>query len=192
MGIPTASTVKTPGGTGRQGVPADNQSALVSLGTLLSQDLLQKRWNDAAATLAELDKLMPEEQRTNLNPARFVIALAKGDFKAAGKWASDLSDTYKDNAIIQNNLAWNLTMAKGNTEPDLALADKLATRANDASGGKDPSILDTLARVKFLLEKRDEAIQLQEKAVSLAGEDLRAQLEKTLGSYREGKLPPTD
>jgi hypothetical protein len=34
----------------------------------------------------------------------------------------------------------------------------LATRANDAAQGKDPAILDTLARVQFMNGKKEEAV----------------------------------
>jgi hypothetical protein len=82
-------------------------------------------------------------------------------------------------------------MAKDNTEPDLVLGDKLATRANAAAHGADAAILDTLARVKFMSGLRAEAISLQEKAVKL-GEQSLPVLRKTLESYRQGKLPPVD
>jgi hypothetical protein len=50
-------------------------------------------------------------------------------------------------------------------------------------------IMDTLARVLFRLDKRNEAIALQQKAVGLATDDLKSQLQKTLESYEAGELP---
>ena len=41
-------------------------------------------------------------------------------------------------------------------------------------------------------DKKDQAIELQEKAVALAPDDQRAMYRKTLASYKEGKLPEPD
>jgi len=41
--------------------------------------------------------------------------------------------------------------------------------------------------------EKKKAIELQEKAVSLAGDDkLKASLQKALSSYKQGKLPAAD
>ena len=61
-------------------------------------------------------------------------------------------------------------------------------RANDASEGKDAAIIDTLARARFMLGKKDDAIALQQKAVSLAGEDQKDSFQKTLDDYKKGEL----
>jgi hypothetical protein len=37
--------------------------------------------------------------------------------------------------------------------------------------------------------KKSEAIEIQEKAVKLAEGDMKAELQKALDSYKEGKLP---
>jgi hypothetical protein len=53
--------------------------------------------------------------------------------------------------------------------------------------------MDTLARLQFMLGKKDDAIATEEKAAGVEqnkwGKDA---LEKTLASYKEGKLPGTD
>jgi hypothetical protein len=71
---------------------------------------------------------------------------------------------------------------------DLKLAETLANRANEGSKGKDPGILDTVARIKYMQGQKDEAIALQSKAVDLAEGDMKTQLEKTLESYKRGEL----
>jgi hypothetical protein len=68
------------------------------------------------------------------------------------------------------------------------VAETVARRANDASGGKDPAILDTLARLMFMQGKKEEAIALQEKAIGLADDDRKAELKKFLDSYKKGEL----
>jgi tetratricopeptide (TPR) repeat protein len=125
-------------------------------------------------------------------PARFFILLGKGDSKGAAKLAGEISDANKENAQFQNQLAWELLTHEGLKDRDLPLAEKIATRAAEASQNKDPAILDTLARALFMQGKKDKAVELQEKALTLAPEEQRAQYRKTLDSYKEGKLPGAD
>ena len=40
-----------------------------------------------------------------------------------------------------------------------------------------------------MLDKKDEAIRTEEQAVAVAEGEMKAELEKTLAAYREGKLP---
>ena len=81
---------------------------------------------------------------------------------------------------------------QGVKDRDLQLAETIATRANAASENKNPAFLDTLARALFMQGKKDKAVELQEKAVTLAAEDQRDGLRKTLDSYKEGKLPDAE
>ena len=68
---------------------------------------------------------------------------------------------------------------------DLALAEKIAMRANDAAQGKDANVLDTLARARFMQGKKDEAIALQEKAIAMAeNEQQKSNLQKSLDEYK--------
>jgi hypothetical protein len=46
--------------------------------------------------------------------------------------------------------------------------------------------------VLFLRDKRGEAIEIQEKAVKLADDGAKANFEKALASYKEGRLPADD
>jgi Flp pilus assembly protein TadD len=94
--------------------------------------------------------------------------------------------------MLQNQLAWELITHVGNKTPDLAAAQKIADRANDAAKGENPAILDTYARVLFMQGKKDKAVELQQKAVSLSEDDMKESLQKTLDSYKEGKLPPAE
>jgi tetratricopeptide (TPR) repeat protein len=54
---------------------------------------------------------------------------------------------------------------------DLELAAKAAKMANELTDGEDPRVLMTLARVHSLKGEHEEAIALQEKAISLAEND---------------------
>ena len=99
-----------------------------------------------------------------------------------------ISDAHKDNAMLQNQLAWQIATEPTIKKRDLDLAATCAARANEATHGKDPMILDTVARVKFMQGQKEEALALQKKAVGLAQGNVKAQLEKTLEAYKRGEL----
>jgi predicted Zn-dependent protease len=164
----------------------------MKLSRQLSQAMQEKQWDQAESSLDELQKLLPEGQRVLVAPARFAILLGKGDSKGAAKLAGEVSDANKDNPALQNQLAWELLTHQGVKDRDLQLAETIATRANAASENKNPAFLDTLARALFMQGKKDKAVELQEKAVTLAAEDQRDGLRKTLDSYKEGKLPDAE
>jgi thiol-disulfide isomerase/thioredoxin len=172
----------------------ENEAQLNKLGAELSRAMQNKDWDAAMANVAEAEKLLPEGQRDGLNMIRFRIWLGKKDYPAAYKAAAKLSEDHKDNAMLQNQLAWQLatdeSIAKG--DRNLDLAETIAKRANEASNGKDPGVLDTMARVSFLQGKKDEAIQFEQKAVDLAEDNQKAPLQKSLDSYKKGELPKAD
>ena len=109
-------------------------------------------------------------------------------YPAAYKLASKISEAHTDNSMLQNDLAWQIATDPKIKDRNLKLAETFANRANEASGGKDAGILDTVARIRFMQGQKDEAIALQEKAVGLADGDRKAQLERTLDSYKRGEL----
>lgn len=158
----------------------------------LGKAMQTKDWDAANLKVAEADKMLPEEQRGSLDRARMEIALGQKDYPAFYKLVSKISDADKDSALQQNELAWRILTDKTIEERDLKLAETLATRANDAAKGKDAGILDTLARAMFMQGKKEEAIELQAKAVRLAEADQKESLEKVLESYRKGELPKAD
>jgi thiol-disulfide isomerase/thioredoxin len=168
------------------------QEKVMSLYRDLNQSMQRKEWDKADAAVARMEKELPADQRPDLGMARFNILLGREDYQSAGKLALEMSDAHKDDPNLQNALAWALVSRDGIKERDLDLACKFATRANDAAKGKDASIMDTLARVTFLQGRKDKAIELQQQAVALADGDLKSQLEKTLVSYKQGKVPPAN
>jgi thiol-disulfide isomerase/thioredoxin len=160
--------------------------------TALGKAMQTKDWDAANAKIAEAEKMLPEDQQGGLDRARMEIALGQKDYPAFYKLVSKISEAEKESALQQNELAWRILTDKNIEERDLKLADTIATRANEASKGKDPGILDTLARAKFMQGKKEQAIELQTKAVSLADADSRESLQKTLDSYRKGELSKAD
>jgi len=166
-----------------------NQEKLMDLSKKLSASLKQKDWDAAEATVAEMEKLLPAGERDGLGVVRFQILLGRKDYAGAYKLAGSLSDAHPDDASLQNELAWSIAAQPGLEKRDLTLAEKMAGRANQATRGKEPVILDTLARVQFMSGKTNEAVATEQKAVNLAEDPVKAKLQKFLTSYQQGKLP---
>jgi len=158
----------------------------------INSAMQKKDWDTAMQKVAEAEKLLPKEEIERLDMYRFNILLGKQDYPAAYKVAAGLSDAHKDNAQFQNGLAWQILTDKSIKDRDLILAEKIATRAKDASESKDAAILDTLARARFMLGKKEDAISLQQQAVGLAIADEKEMYQITLAAYKEGRLPKAD
>ena len=157
----------------------------------VGQAMRKKDWDEAASKLAEAEKLVPDDERDQLDRVRLAIFISKQDYAAAYKLVAKISDANKDDAELQNGFAWQIAMSPDIKERDLALAETLATRGNEAAKGKDPSILNTLARIKFMRGSKEEAIVLQEKAVQQAEESQKLAYQRTLDEYTQGKSPLT-
>jgi thiol-disulfide isomerase/thioredoxin len=168
---------------------ASSREKLIALSNQLRTEMQAKEWAKAEATLAEIEKALPEEQRAGAAPVRFQILLGKEDYKGASRLAGEIADSDPNNGPMQNHLARVLLTYEGIKDRDLAMADKLASQANKVSDGKEPVVLDTLALVRFMQGKKDEAVELEQKAVSLADGQAKEALQKRLDSYKEGKQP---
>jgi thiol-disulfide isomerase/thioredoxin len=154
----------------------------------LTKALKNKDWAAAEAAAAELKKLEPA-MGSSLDVVRFSILLGRKNYADAYKLAESLSDAQPDNSMLQNGLAWTIATQPGLEKRDLALAEKMAVRANEATQGKAPAVLDTLARVQFMNGKKTEAIATEQKALDIAPDEQKAFFKKFLTSYQEGKLP---
>jgi tetratricopeptide (TPR) repeat protein/thiol-disulfide isomerase/thioredoxin len=149
-----------------------------------------KKWDEALAKLDAIEKLTPESERYGVGLRRFFTLIRKKDYAAAGKVAEQLSDAQPANANLQNELAWAIVSDATIEQRDLALADKIAARALEASESKDAEILDTWACVLFLEGKNDRAVTAEEQAVSLAGDNRKEMFQKTLEGYKKGTNKP--
>lgn len=170
-----------------------DRKKMVELSRKLDTAMRAKDWAEAEQVVAEIEKLMSEDRRDNMSMVRFQILAGRNDYDAAYKLATAYSDAHPDDAMVQNEIAWAIVSQKDLAKRDLKLAQKAAERADKASKGKDANILDTLARVQFMTGKEKEAIATQQRAVELAENGrMKQSLEKTLASYKEGKLPKAD
>jgi thiol-disulfide isomerase/thioredoxin/Flp pilus assembly protein TadD len=154
----------------------------------LTKALKNKDWDTAETTIAEMKKSEPA-MGDSLDTVRFSILLGRKNYAEAYKLAESLSDAHPKNAMLQNSLAWTIATQPGLEKRDLALAEKMALRANEATQDKEPAVLDTLARVQFMNGKTNEAVATEQKALDIAPDEQKAFLKKFLASYQEGKLP---
>jgi thiol-disulfide isomerase/thioredoxin len=148
-----------------------------------------KDWDVATTKVDEMEKLLPENQREGLNGVRLEILFAKNDYPAAYEMAQKMSDSHKDNPFLQNQLAWKIATDPKIEKRNLDLAGTFADRGIEATQGKNADVLDTKARILFLQGKADEAIKVQEQAVAASTGEGKETLEKTLQSYKSGKVP---
>ncbi len=167
----------------------ENEGQMRKVAMQLQAAMANTNWDEAMTQVSAMEKLLPDDAKGNLDRVRFSILMGKGDYQKAYAVAEKISDANKDEAMLQNDLAWQIATGEGIKDRDLKLAEKFANRANDAAKGKDPAIIDTLARVKFMEGNKDEAISLQEKAMKLAGKDEEARYQETLDMYKKGELP---
>ena len=164
------------------------QAREMELSKKLGQALKDKDWDAAEAAVAELKKSEPD-MGDSLDTVRFSILLGRKNYAEAYKLAESLRDAHPTNAMIQNSLAWTIATQPGLEKRDLALAEKMAGRANEATKGKEPAVLDTLARVQFMNGKTNEAIATEQKALDIAPDEQKVFLKKSLADYQQGKLP---
>lgn len=160
----------------------------------LNKAVDQKRWTEAGSTL---DDLLNQAEALKFPPGvgdsyvgtRLRILLNQKKYEEAYHLADAFSDAHPTDARRQNDLAWTLITEKGIEQPNLGLAKKLAERANAATGGKEPAILDTLARVLFMNGEKLQAIEAEQKAAAAAQDQEKTRYQSCLADYREGKLP---
>src|SRR5439155_7932192 len=146
----------------------------------------REEWDHAESALAEIEKLLPEAERGELGMTRFGLSLDRRDYPAAYRLAAQLSDAHRADGMMQNQIAWNLATREGIGERDLALAEKIARRAEAVAQGNyhKAETLDPLARVLFLKREKERAIELQHEPVELAAGDRHGQLQRHLDDHQ--------
>jgi hypothetical protein len=155
----------------------------------LNSSIKQKKWDDAQSALDKICLLIPR-MTNGFSFQRLEILLGQKNFDGAFQLADALGNSHSTDDYWQNELAWTIAASELPNPHCLSLAETLAGRAVDLTKGTNSGALDTLARVQFMVGKKPEAIATEEKAVS--GEQNpreKGALEKSLASYRDGKLP---
>ncbi len=154
--------------------------------------------NKDAAELEALEKTMLEVAPKNFDSAEFkkgvqlqgiwnqyMLAVVDGRDEARIAEVTKQIEAVKiKSPVVLNELAWSLLTDERIKKRDLKLALKFAQAANDACAGKEPAVLDTLARAYFANGNLQEAIVQQKKAVDLSTDkEIRDGLERMLKEY---------
>jgi thiol-disulfide isomerase/thioredoxin len=145
---------------------------------------------DTMGVLAGLDELMAvdttradEYAIKKLNIVLFMIR----DYTAGYALAAKLVDeNFKTNPQMLNGIAWAILDDGGLEKRDFDLALRAATRANELTAGKDPAVLNTLARAHFEKGEVAKAVELQTAALGLStDENQKKDLQARLDKYQE-------
>lgn len=148
-----------------------------------------KDWDKAEGHLKELEQVLDEDERTRVDMIRLRMNLQKPDMATAEAVAKKMAAHDKEDAQYQNALAWAIATTEGVSAGLLDIAEKSAKLADDLSKGTDPEIIDTVARIQFVRGNKEAAIASQQKAIELAEANAKSHYQKTLESYKAGKVP---
>ena len=139
-----------------------------------------EQFKQAIARQAEMQKASPVLE------AYFKAVSEGGESAKVPDLAKKVEALQLKNPELLNQIAWTILTEEEVKHRDLELATRLAKAGVDASGGRDPSILDTDARAWFDSGKVTEAVEQQKKAIGLADdEELQNELKATLKKYQD-------
>lgn len=148
------------------------------------------RWDEALDTIRAMVAAQPRLAGRAAGMKVEVLLFQKGDLDAGCAAAADLLDGPADHdAELLNDVAQRILDLPGATPAAIAVALRLATRADDLLDHDDPFALDTLAHAHFLAGDRAAAVTHQERAVELVADrgdkaEKRA-FRRRLRTYRE-------
>jgi thiol-disulfide isomerase/thioredoxin len=161
----------------------------------LSEAMLKRDWDAAEKALPAASGVLPTQEGKELRESiEAQIGLARGDPSKFYAQLKHLAEEEFDDAEALNEIAWRLlTMKAFEGKRNLPLAEKCAVQSVALSKEGQSDKLDTLARLRWLQGKKEEAIRWQIKAVDKADEPrMKALLQKTLDALLKGELPPAD
>ena len=161
----------------------------------LSEAMRARDWDAAEKALPAAAGVLPKQEGQELRDSiEAQIGLARGNPAKFYAQLQKLADEEFDDPEALNEIAWRLlTMKAFAQNPNLALAEKCAVQSVKLTKEEHPDKLDTLARLRWLQGKKEEAIRLQIKSVDKAEPgEMKASLQKTLDAMLKGVLPPAD
>ena len=161
----------------------------------LSEAMRARDWDAAEKALPAAAGVLPKQEGQELRDSiEAQIGLARGDPTKFYAQLQKVADEEFDDPEALNEIAWRLlTMKAFAQKPNLVLAEKCAVQSVKLTKEEHPDKLDTLARLRWLQGKKEEAIRLQIKSVDKAeAGPMREALQKTLDAMLKGILPPAD
>jgi len=161
----------------------------------LSEAMRSRDWDAAEKALPAAAGVLPKQEGQELRDSiEAQFGLARGDPAKFYAQLQKVADEEFDDPEALNEIAWRLlTMKAFAQKPNLVLAEKCAVQSVKLTREEHPDKLDTLARLRWLQGKKEEAIRLQIKSVDKAeAGPMREALQKTLDAMLKGVLPPAD
>ena len=161
----------------------------------LSEAMGNRDWDAAEKALPAAASVMPKKEGQELRESvEAQIGLARGDPTKFYAQLARLADEEFDDAEVMNEIAWRLlTMKAFAQSPNLALAEKCAVQAVKLTRETHADKLDTLARLRWLQGRKEEALRWQIKSVEKAEAGrMKEEVQKTLDAMLKGVLPPAD
>ena len=161
----------------------------------LSEAMRARDWDAAEKALPAAAGVLPKQEGQELRDSiEAQIGLARGDPTKFYAQLQKVADEEFDDPEALNEIAWRLlTMKAFAKKPNLVLAEKCAVQSVKLTKEEHPDKLDTLARLRWLQGKKEEAIRLQIKSVDKAeAGQMKEALQKTLDSMLKGILPPAE
>lgn len=156
----------------------------------------EEHWDKALAKANDLLAMIPADTasprllgaRDKLHQVKQWLLHEAGRDEALQQLQSELVEQNWDNPQMLDSIAWRIADTQG--QGDFELAAKAALRAIQLTGKKNPSPLDTLARLYYEQGKLQDAIKWEKEAIAAAAGTPQAvqQLEATLQKY-ESELP---
>ena len=159
----------------------------------LSEAMRARDWDAAEKALPAAAGVLPKPEGQELRDSiEAQIGLARGDPTKFYAQLQKVADEEFDDPEALNEIAWRLlTMKAFAQKPNLVLAEKCAVQSVKLTREEHPDKLDTLARLRWLQGKKEEAIRLQIKSVDKAeAGPMREALQKTLDALLNGVRPP--
>jgi len=148
-----------------------------------------KKWDDAQGALDQIDSLLPRF-KNSFTDSRLKILLGRKKFEEAYQFAETIRQAHATDDSWQNSIAWTIVTSDAVNDRCLGLAESMAERAVQLTKEQNAQELDTLARVQFMLGKKQEAIAIEEKAANIESDSQqRVLFEKAMASYGAGVLP---
>lgn len=164
--------------------------AMKAIAPTVKTKLYEGDFAGAEATVAEAAKANPittQDGKTVILPASpQVIRVAGADEALYHRYAKYLAKQPGSDPQQLNSIAWNICTSKRLKSPDFAVAAIVATRACELTSYKDAQILDTLGLALFKAGRKEQAVKIQELAVSLADEGSKAELAQRLSEFKKG------
>jgi len=121
---------------------------------------------------------------------RFPLLLRADREKAAAYATSVVDKATKDDAQVLNAIAWSYVDPEAREKPskdEVKIALKAARKADEFTNGENGAILDTLAKAYFDSGQPAKALECQEKAVKLLGDQVQQDpgITERLEQYRK-------